>query len=91
MNRNNMPLILMLVAGAVTCVITFFQDYTAFDRLLILFIVLLVFYILGSIIKHVLNYFDMINEKRMKEAGEVIEKDAEDASAGQTKEAKAAE
>jgi len=85
MNRNNMPLILMLVAGAVTCVITFFQEYTIFERLLILFIVLLVFYILGSIMKFTLNYFDRMNEMRIMEAGEVIEKEAEDISAGQTK------
>jgi hypothetical protein len=77
MNRNNMPLILMLVAGAVTCVITFLHDYTITERLLILFIVLLVFYILGTIMKSTLNYFDRLNEKRSKEAGEVIEKDAE--------------
>lgn len=80
-----MPLILMLVAGAVTCVITFFQEYTIFERLLILFIVLLVFYILGSIMKFTLNYFDRINEMRIMEAGEVIEKEAEDISADQTK------
>jgi hypothetical protein len=67
----------MLVAGAVTCVITFLHDYTITERLLILFIVLLVFYILGTIMKSTLNYFDRLNEKRSKEAGEVIEKDAE--------------
>lgn len=77
MNRNNMPLILMLVAGAVTCVITFLHSYTISERLLILFIVLLVFYILGTIMKSTLNYFDRLNEKRSKEAGEVIEKDTE--------------
>lgn len=80
-----MPLILMLVAGAVTCIITFFQEYTVFERLLILFIVLLVFYILGSIMKFTLNYFDRLNEKRNMEAGEVIEKDAEDIPAEQAK------
>jgi phosphotransferase system glucose/maltose/N-acetylglucosamine-specific IIC component len=77
MNRNNMPLILMLVAGAVTCIITFLNSYTISQRLLILFIVLLVFYILGTIMKSTLNYFDRLNEKRSKEAGEVIEKDTE--------------
>lgn len=80
-----MPLILMLVAGAVTCIITFFQEYTVFERLLILFIVLLVFYILGSIMKFTLNYFDRLNEKRNMEAGEVIEKGAEDIPAEQAK------
>lgn len=86
-----MPLILMLVAGAVTCVITFFQEYAIFERLLILFIVLLVFYILGSIMKLTLNYFDRLNEMRIKEAGEVIEKEAEDISTAQVKGEKASE
>lgn len=80
-----MPLILMLVAGAVTCIITFFQEYTMFERLLILFIVLLVFYILGSIMKATLNYFDRLNEKRDMEEGEVIEKESEDLSEEQVR------
>lgn len=73
-----MPLILMLVAGAAACGITFFQEYTMFERLLIIFIVLLVFYILGSIMKATLNYFDGLNEKRDIEEGEVIEKESEE-------------
>lgn len=86
-----MPLILMLVAGAVTCVITFFQEYTIFERLLILFIVLLVFYILGSIMKLTLNYFDRLNEMRIRESGEVIEKEPEDMAMAQPNGEKASE
>lgn len=78
MNRNNLPLILMLVAGAVTCLVLFFSEYTIFYRLLILFLVLLFFYIFGSIIKLMLDYFDDKNEKSNKESGEVIEKEADE-------------
>jgi phosphotransferase system glucose/maltose/N-acetylglucosamine-specific IIC component len=77
MNRNNMPLILMLVAGAATCIITFLGEYTISQRLLILFIALLVFYLFGTVLRLTLNHFDSVNEKRSKAAGEVIEKETE--------------
>jgi phosphotransferase system glucose/maltose/N-acetylglucosamine-specific IIC component len=77
MNRNNMPLILMLVAGAATCIITFLGEYTILQRLLILFLALLIFYIFGTALRMTLNYFDAANEKRSREAGEVIEKETD--------------
>ncbi len=76
--RENIPIILMLVAGAVTCIITFIMNYPIWAKLLSLFIVLLIFYFLGSILKWMLNEFEMQNDKRNKEEGEVIEKDAEE-------------
>lgn len=78
MNRKNMPLILMLVAGAVTCIITFIQNYSVLRKLISLFVVLLIFYMLGSILRWTLDYFDSENEKKNKEQGEVIEKEAEE-------------
>lgn len=77
MNRKNMPLILMLVAGAVTCVITFIRDYSIMGKLLSLLVVLVIFYVLGSILKWTLDFFDSQNEKKNQEEGEVIEKEAE--------------
>ncbi len=62
-----MPLILMLVAGAVTCIITFIQNYSIVSKLISLLIVLLVFYVLGSGLKWTLDYFDAQNEKKNKE------------------------
>ena len=79
MNRKNMPLLMMLAAGAVTCIITFIRQYTILQKLISLFVVLLVFYVLGSVLKWTLDYFDAQNEKRRKEEGEVIEKDGEPA------------
>lgn len=78
MKRNSMPLILMLIAGAVTCVITFIQNYPIWEKLLSLLIVLIVFYFLGSVLKWTLDAFDRQNEKKSKEEGEVIEKNAEE-------------
>lgn len=78
MNRKNMPLIVMLVAGAVTCVITFVNHYSVFGKLVSLLAVLLIFYFLGSLLKWALDYFDAQNEKEKE--GEVIEKEGENKS-----------
>ena len=78
MNRKILPLLLMLTAGAVTCIITYIERYPLFDKLLALFVVLLVFYLLGSVLKWTLDFFEMQNEEKLKEEGEVIEKESEE-------------
>ena len=85
MNRNNLPMILMLVAGAATCIITLIQQYSILKSLVSLFIVLVVFFFLGSVMKWTLDYFDRENEKRAQEEGEVIEKEAEGEEGAQEK------
>lgn len=82
MNRKNLPMVLMLLAGAITCIITFVNDYAMVERLGILLGVLILFYLLGSILTWTLNYFDMQNEQKRKEEGEVIEKEADEAGEG---------
>ena len=78
MNRKNLPLLLMLTAGAVTCIITYIEKYTMNQKLVALFVVLLVFFVLGSILKWTLDYFDQQNEVKLREEGEVIEKEPEE-------------
>ena len=73
MNRKNLPLLLMLTAGAITCIITFVQKFTMVKRLTALFVVLLLFWILGSILKWTLDRFDMQNEKKRSEEKEAID------------------
>ena len=77
-----MPLLLMLTAGAVTCIITFIEEYTMTEKLVALFVVLLIFYVLGSVLKWTLDFFEQQNEARLKEEGEVIEKESEDSVDG---------
>lgn len=77
MNRKNIPLLLMLTAGAVTCIITFVKRYTMIAKLVSLFVVLVIFYVLGSILIWTMDYFEKQNEEKLKEEGEVIEKDSE--------------
>lgn len=91
MNRKNLPLLLMLTAGAVTCVITFVKKYSTVEKLAFLLSVLILFYLLGSVLKWTLDYFDMQNERKRQEEGEVIEKNnAEGGENGQQEQERSA-
>jgi len=68
----------MLTAGAVTCIITYVQQYSVTKKLVLLFVVLLVFWLLGSIMEWTLDFFDSQNEEKRKEEGEVIQKETEE-------------
>lgn len=81
MNRKNLPLLLMLSAGAVTCIITYIEGYSTVAKLVSLFVVLLLFFLLGSVLKWTLDYFDRQNEEKLMEEGEVIEKAPEEMDA----------
>lgn len=72
-----MPLILMLTAGVITCIITYVQGYSVLAKLTSLLVVLLIFWFLGSVLKWTLDFFDAQNEEKQKEDGEVIEKEIE--------------
>lgn len=79
MKRNDLPIFLMLVAGAVTCVITFFQNDSTLEKLVVLFIVLVVFYAMGTVIKWVLDEFDKRNaERNFVPEEEVLEEEEEE-------------
>ncbi len=68
MNRKNLPLIIMLIAGAVISIIAFVRDYELVEKLLMLLITLIVFYGLGSLLVFTMNHFDKVNEqKRLEE------------------------
>lgn len=68
MKRKNLPLIIMLIAGAITSIFTFHKGYELYEKLLMLLITLVVFYALGSILAGTMNHFDKVNEqKRLEE------------------------
>lgn len=79
MNRRNLPLLMMLTAGAVMCIISYVQRFSILAKLVSLFVVFLAVYLLGCVLVWTLNYFDRQNEERLREEGEVIEKDGESA------------
>lgn len=68
MKRKNLPLIIMLIAGAITSIITFKKGYPLQEKLLMLLITLVIFYALGCLLAGTMNYFDKVNqEKRLEE------------------------
>lgn len=79
MNRRYLPLLLMLVAGAVTSIITFIRNFTILQKLTALLAVLVIFYALGSLLKWMLNTFDAQNQKAALDEGEVHEKETGEA------------
>ena len=72
------PLILMLVAGSFTSIMTYYFQYEIKTALLVLLSVLLVFYCLGLLLINVIASFDKKNEEERKakeqEEGVVVEK-----------------
>ena len=91
MNTKRVPSIIMLLAGAVTCIVTFLNRYEIKDTLMILIWVLIVFLIIGCVIKKILDSFHMPNEDAVNDEGEVIKKNSEDGEEEQTAEEKTEE
>ena len=73
------PLIIMLVAGSFTSIMTYYFQYEIKTALLVLLSVLLVFYLLGLLLVNVIISFDKKNEEdrlaKEREEGIVLEKD----------------
>ena len=67
---KNMPLILMLTAGACTCIVTMVQAYSVLASLVALFAVMLLFYCLGNGVRLLLDRFDRQNEEKAKQEQE---------------------
>ena len=73
------PLILMLVAGSFTSIMTYYFQYEIKTALLVLLSVLLIFYCIGLAFVNVIESFDKKNEEEQKakaeKEGVVLEKD----------------
>ena len=69
-----MPLLLMLITGAFTCIVTLVKSYSVLASLVALFTVMLLFYCLGSVIRLLLDRFDRQNEEKAKKEQEEKEK-----------------
>ena len=67
MNRKNMPLLLMLIAGACTWIVTLVRSYSLLASLVALFAVMLLFYCLGNGVRLLLDHFDRQNEEKVKQ------------------------
>lgn len=83
MNTRKVPALVMLLAGAVCCVVTFLNHYSFKQMLLALIVVLLVFLVIGYIIRIILEAFH-VNEaiiedkaEQVDDEGEVVDKTTE--------------
>lgn len=79
-----LPAFVMLLAGALTSIITFVIGYSIKSALIILLIVLIIFYILGSVLQKLIFKFEEANKPQEEEQeeeeqpqpeGTVVEKD----------------
>lgn len=79
MTRKEMPMVLMLAAGAVTALFAYFRGFNLSSMLIALLATLVAFYTIGCIIRMVLDSFEKKNKKieEVSPEGEVIEKDPE--------------
>ena len=78
MNTKRIPAIVMLLAGAVTCIVTYIDGYDIRDTLFILFWVLIIFLVLGIVVKRILDSFRLPDENAVDDSGEMIEKQSGD-------------
>ena len=76
MNTNKIPAFVMLLAGAVAVIVTYINHYSLEDMLVVLILTLIVFLILGVVIKLVFDSFHIEepDEDRVDDEGEVVEK-----------------
>lgn len=70
MDKKNIPLLMMLVAGAVTWIITFVQKYQPLTAYLILFGVMVLFYAMGTLIKWMFISFERRNAEAQAQSAE---------------------
>lgn len=72
-----LPVVFMLIAGAITGIITYILQYEGKNALLILLVVLLLFYIIGFYFRRMIWKFEdevVRKEKERAEEGKVLEK-----------------
>lgn len=77
MKTNSVPAVVMLLAGLIDCVVSIYQRLSLLDFTKRLLLVLVIFYVLGCIVKIILD----MNFKQMEdvppEAGEASEPEAD--------------
>ena len=66
MSKKKFPLIVMLIAGAIAVIRTYFLHYTIEQKLISVFLTLLIFYALGCIFTYIVGRFERQNEEEQK-------------------------
>lgn len=70
------PLIIMLTAGLVACLIVFLNRYKATEAMIAILVSLIIFYIVGLIVKALFSKF-LITEEEEKAETDVLEENSE--------------
>lgn len=72
MKFRNVPPLAALTAAAITCIITIVYNYEATKALILILCSIILFYIIGSIVKGILNKFlpDPVEEEPSEEQEE---------------------
>ena len=77
MKTKQIPAIVMLLGGAVACIVTYINHYDLKDMLTVVIVALLIFLIMGIAIKMILDSFKLPEEDKVDDEGEVVEKQLE--------------
>lgn len=78
MNTKNIPPLITLIAGLIVVILMYIRHYELITLLWVLLLVLVVFYIIGLLIKKMLDTFGMQIEQAEKEREQEKEKEEEE-------------
>lgn len=82
LKTRQLPALIMLLGGAVAAFLTYIRDFQLSEMLIIVLVSLLVFYIVGLILKRIFDSFRIRRKEQeedgVAEEGEVIEKEPEE-------------
>lgn len=71
------PSIVMLLAGFIACIVTIVCKYEILEALTVILVTLIIFYIIGIVIKALFNRF-LINDELADEDGEALPEEEAD-------------
>ena len=77
MNTRNIPALVMLTAGLVASIVMFRMHYDLYTMSWVLLLVFAAFYVLGCVIRLMLDKFGMQQEKKEAEQQETAAQEAE--------------
>lgn len=74
-NRTRyIPALVMLMAGFLVCVVTIINDYSTRDMMLICAVVMIAFFVIGSIVRYIVERVVLAPEKKDNKPEETEEK-----------------
>lgn len=82
------PSIVMLLAGFIACIVTIIYKYQILEALIVILATLIIFYIIGIVIKALFNRF-LIDKEIADEETETSDKEATEENSDEEKESEA--